>query len=103
MGGDESILIFTDKEKGNRFIHGYQQYYKTEQSLSILSLGSLGDVWIFLNSRSKDPNYTLPLGLIIDFDYSGQPSMVYTIQQLKSIGMDGLEKGLNILLTQNPK
>lgn len=103
MGEDESILIFTDNEKGNRFIHGYQQYYKTEQSLSILPLGSLGDVWIFLNSRSKDPNYTLPLGLIIDFDYSGQPSMVYNIQQLNSIGKQGLEKGLNILLNQNPK
>ncbi len=99
MGGDESIMIFSNEEKANAFISGYQRYYLTTKPLSTLALGTVNDLWSLLNNPAKDPLYRTPYGLIINFSYgAGTPYNVYSIQKIQSIGKEGIEKGLRVVL-----
>lgn len=97
MGSDESIMIFTREDKARSFITGYQQYYRTTKPLSVLTLGSAGDLWAMLNNPSSDPLYKPPYGLIINFSYSGGKYNTYGIQQLEVMGREGLTKGLDMI------
>lgn len=98
MGGDESIMIFSDSGKANDFITGYQSYYRTTKPLSVLAVGSADDLWCLLNNQAKDPLYKTPYGLIINFNYAGKPYNAYSIEQIHKFGKEGIKKGLNQVL-----
>lgn len=98
MGGGESVMIFSTRELAESFMRGYQGYYRTTKPLSVLGLGSLAHLWGMLNNASADPLYTPPLGLIINFSYSGGSYNTYDTGQLKNMGPEGLQKGLNQVL-----
>jgi hypothetical protein len=97
MGGDESIMVFSTNQKAKSFIDGYQKYYRTTKPLSALPLNSTSDLWAMLNNPAKDDLYKTPQGLIIDFNYTGQTYNAYSINQLRSMGCDGLERGLSAI------
>ncbi|HEX2695020.1 MAG TPA: hypothetical protein VHP61_04660 [Acidobacteriota bacterium] len=98
MGGDESIMIFSNAEKANGFISGYQSYYHTTKPLSALAVGTANDLWSLVNNPAKDPLYKTPYGLIINFNYAGAAYNAYSIQQIKGFGKDGVKKGLGQVL-----
>jgi hypothetical protein len=97
LGGDESIMIFTAEDKARAFVEGYSGYYRTTQPLTVFGLGSIYDLWAMLYNPSRDPTFKGPLGLIINFDYSGAPHSAYDSAYLRKIGIDGLRKGLSLL------
>jgi len=97
MSEDMSIMVFTNSEKADSFITGYQQYYRTTEPLSVLGLSSVFDLWVLLNNPANDELYETPYGLIIDFNYSGQPYKEYLIEHLKNIGVNGLEIGFRMI------
>jgi uncharacterized C2H2 Zn-finger protein len=97
LGGGESIMIYTSADRARRFINGYQQYYHTTKPLSVLALGSVHDLWAMLHNPSNDPRFKGPLGLIINFDYSGTPHQAYGCDQLEAIGLEGLRKGMEMI------
>jgi len=94
MGGDESIMVFSNADKANGFISGYQRYYHTTKPLSSLAVGTADDLWALLHNAAEDPLYKTPYGLIINFNYGGGAYNAYSIGQIESFGKEGIKKGL---------
>jgi hypothetical protein len=97
MKGDECACVFSRENLATAFMSGYKGYYACQQPLSILAVKSIEDLWAILHTRSSDPLYKLPLGLIINFSYSGGPFQNYGVAHLESMGVSGLAKGLNMI------
>lgn len=95
--GDESILVFSSRGFANSFIEGYSNYYRCEKPLSVLPLDSVDDLWTLLHAPSLDAQYKLPLGMTIDFSYSGGSFEHYGASQLTGMGVEGVAKGLRLL------
>lgn len=93
----ECILCFTRKSKAEEFMTKYQDTYYCEKPLSALAIGQVSELWAMLNNKAKDTLYEPPYGLIINFNYAGQPYNKYSIDDLKRIGLNGLQKGLSAL------
>lgn len=98
MGGDESIMIFSNAAKADGFISGYQRYYHTTKPLSDLAVGTVDDLWALLHNPSEDPLYKTPYGLIINFNYAGSPYNAYSISQIEAFGREGIKRGLSAVL-----
>jgi hypothetical protein len=90
----ECILCYSNKSKSEHFMSKYQETYYCTKPLSSLSVGNIDELWAFLNNKSNDPDYEASYGLILNFNYEGQPYQKYTKTDLEKIGIRGLEKGL---------
>jgi hypothetical protein len=93
----EIILCFTRKSKAEEFMTKYQDIYYCTEPLSVLALGQVSELWAMLNNKAKDTLYQSPYGLIINFNYVGQPYHKYSKDDLRFIGLDGLQKSLGAL------
>ncbi|MCK4677072.1 MAG: hypothetical protein KAT48_02985 [Bacteroidales bacterium] len=95
---EDDIMCFTHKSKAEDFIQGYQQYYNTTEPLSILAIGQLSKLWEMLHNNAKDKLYQPPYGLLINYNYSGQPCNWYSLTDLKNFGFEGFKKGFSLYL-----
>jgi hypothetical protein len=95
---EESIMIFNSESKAKQFINGYNQYYRTSKPLSVLPLRSSEDLWAMLNNPSEDPIYTGPLGILVNFSYSGGEYHAFTSKQIQGMGKDGIKRFLSSYL-----
>ncbi|MBE7555703.1 MAG: hypothetical protein HS126_32030 [Anaerolineales bacterium] len=93
----ECILCFTRKSNAEEFMTRYQDIYYCTKSLSALVLGQMSELWAMLNNKAKDTDYEPPYGLVINFNYAGQPYSKYSVDDLKRIGLNGLKKGFSAL------
>ena len=93
----ECILCFTRKSIADEFMKKYQTIYHCTKPLSALALSQVSELWAMLNNKANDSLYTPPYGLIINFNYAGQPYNKYSIVDLQRIGLEGLQIGLNAL------
>ncbi len=93
----ESILCFTRKVKAEEFMKKYQDTYHCTKPLAALALGQVSELWAMLNNKARDSDYEPPYGLVINFNYGGQPYNTYGSDDLKRIGLNGLQKGLGAL------
>jgi hypothetical protein len=95
LSGEGNVLCFTQGNKAETFMARYQDIYHCEQPLSALAVGDLAEVWAMMHNASRDTLYESdkPFGLIIDFDYGGQPYSRYGVADLKRHGLSGLKRG----------
>jgi len=91
------ILCFTQRSKAEEFMTKYQGIYYCTKPLSALPLGEVPELWAMLNNKAKDTDYEPPYGLIINFNYAGQPYHKYSTDDLKRIGLTGLQRGFGAL------
>lgn len=76
---------------------GYQRMFYCTEPLTALAVGQFAELWAMLNNKAKDTDYEPPYGLIINFNYSGQPYNRYGLSDLKRIGLEGLRKGFSAI------
>lgn len=93
----ECILSFTAKSKAEEFMSNYQEIYYSTEPLSALAVGQISELWAMLNNKAKDTLYEPPYGLVVNFSYTGQPYHKYSKEDIQRIGMNGLQKSLNVL------
>jgi hypothetical protein len=97
QGKEGDILCFTTKSKAESFMAGYQRTFYCTKPLTVVAVGQVVELWAMLNNKAKDTDYEPPYGLIINFNYSGQPYNRYGLSDLNRIGLEGLKKGLSAL------
>jgi hypothetical protein len=91
----ECILCFTQRTRAEEFMNGYQDIYYSTKPLSVLQLGEISQLWAMLNNKAKDGDYEPPYGLLINFNYKGQPYGKYSVNELGNIGFEGFKKGFS--------
>ena len=98
LGGNESIMIFSNLDLAERFIESYLEYYSTPKPLSAIGLTSIEEIWSLLHLPSKDhKEYSPPFGLVVDFDYNiRQAKSTFSIQQIEEMEIKGLARQLNL-------
>jgi hypothetical protein len=98
--GEEDILCFTSRVRAESFMQRYHRLYHPTKPVTVLAIGHMSELWAMLNNLAKDEKYRPPYGLIINFNYAGQPYGRHSVADLKRIGLEGLNKGFGTLPQQ---
>jgi len=88
------ILCFTQENIAKDFLKQYQRTWHCTKPLSIIALGQFNELLAMLNNNAKDEIYSSekPYGLIINFNYYGNPYINLSQDDIKKMGIKGLEK-----------
>jgi hypothetical protein len=97
-GEGDSLLAFSSQTKADAFLERYRRLYQTPQPLSVVPVDSAETLWELLTLPALDPRYRPPYGLLMNFNYSGEPYHAFSIRQILDFGAYGLSSGLSQIL-----
>ena len=97
-GEGDSLLAFSSQTKADVFLERYRRLYLTTQPLSVVPVDSAETLWELLTLPALDPLYRPPYGLLMNFNYSGEPYHAFSVRQIMDFGAYGLKSGLSQIL-----
>jgi hypothetical protein len=97
-GEGDSLLAFSSQTRADAFLEKYRRLYLTTQPLSVVPVDSAETLWELLTLPAIDPLYRPPYGLLMNFNYGGEPFHAFSVRQIVDFGAYGLQSGLSQIL-----